>query len=47
MSDAGASQRISTALNHRNPDSTIPYTISCMELVRQYMSKATKKLGMC
>ncbi|KJV88667.1 hypothetical protein OTSUT76_1262 [Orientia tsutsugamushi str. UT76] len=28
MSDAGASQRtISTALNHRNPDSTIPYTI--------------------
>ncbi|KJV53658.1 phage integrase family protein [Orientia tsutsugamushi str. Gilliam] len=43
MSDAGASQRtISTALNHRNPDSTIPYTISCMELVRHYMSEANK-----
>ncbi|SPR10601.1 integrase [Orientia tsutsugamushi str. Gilliam] len=48
MSDAGASQRtISTALNHRNPDSTIPYTISCMELVRQYMSKATKIIREC
>ncbi|SPM44572.1 integrase [Orientia tsutsugamushi] len=48
MSDAGASQRtISTALNHRNPDSTIPYTISCMELVREYMSKATRIIREC
>ncbi|WP_371222636.1 tyrosine-type recombinase/integrase [Orientia tsutsugamushi] len=43
MSDAGASQRtISTALNHLNPNSTIPYTIACMELLREYMSKATQ-----
>ncbi|SPR10020.1 integrase [Orientia tsutsugamushi] len=48
MSDAGASQMtISTALNHRNLDSTIPYTIACMELVREYMSKATKIIRRC
>ncbi|QES96807.1 site-specific integrase [Orientia tsutsugamushi] len=48
MGDAGASQRtISTALNHRNPDSTIPYTIACMELVREYMSKATQIISEC
>nr|WP_308810064.1 tyrosine-type recombinase/integrase [Orientia tsutsugamushi] len=48
MSDAGASQRtISTALNHRNPDSTIPYTIACIELVREYMSKATQIIREC
>ncbi|KJV70722.1 integrase [Orientia tsutsugamushi] len=46
MSDAGASQRtISTALNHRNPDSTIPYTIACMELLREYMSKVTQMIS--
>nr|WP_284524862.1 site-specific integrase [Orientia tsutsugamushi] len=48
MSDAGASQMtISTALNHRNSDSTITYTIACMELVRQYMSKATRIISEC
>ncbi|WP_231108570.1 tyrosine-type recombinase/integrase, partial [Orientia tsutsugamushi] len=48
MGDAGASQiTISTALNHRNPDSTITYTIACMELVRQYMSKATQIIMEC
>ncbi len=48
MSDAGASQRtISAALNHRNPDSTIPYTIACIELVREYMSKATQIIREC
>ncbi|KJV51413.1 phage integrase family protein [Orientia tsutsugamushi str. Gilliam] len=48
MGDAGASQIIiSTALNHRNSDSTITYTIACMELVRQYMSKATRIIMEC
>ncbi|WP_371218510.1 tyrosine-type recombinase/integrase [Orientia tsutsugamushi] len=48
MGDAGASQiTISTALNHRNPNSTITYTIACMELVRQYMSKATQIIMEC
>ncbi|WP_371223621.1 tyrosine-type recombinase/integrase [Orientia tsutsugamushi] len=48
MSDAGASQKtISTALNHMNSNSTMHYTIACMELVRQYMSKATKIIREC
>ncbi|WP_331851701.1 tyrosine-type recombinase/integrase [Orientia tsutsugamushi] len=48
MSDAGASHRtISIALNHMNSDSTITYTIACMELVRQYMSKATRIISEC
>ncbi|KJV74702.1 phage integrase family protein [Orientia tsutsugamushi str. UT76] len=48
MGDAGASQStISIALNHRNSDSTITYTIACMELVRQYMSKATRIIREC
>ncbi|SPR12563.1 tyrosine-type recombinase/integrase [Orientia tsutsugamushi] len=48
MSDAGASQRtISTALNHMNPNSTMHYTIACMELVRHYMSEATKIIRRC
>ncbi|SPR06414.1 tyrosine-type recombinase/integrase [Orientia tsutsugamushi] len=48
MSDAGASQRtISTALNHMNSNSTMHYTIACMELVRQYMSKATRIIREC
>ncbi|XAF72879.1 tyrosine-type recombinase/integrase [Orientia tsutsugamushi] len=48
MSDAGASQKtISTALNHMNSNSTMHYTIACMELVRQYMSKATRIIREC
>ncbi|WP_231967941.1 hypothetical protein [Orientia tsutsugamushi] len=46
MGDAGASQRtISIALNHMNPNSTIPYTIACMELLREYMSKVTQMIS--
>ncbi|WP_371218367.1 tyrosine-type recombinase/integrase [Orientia tsutsugamushi] len=48
MSDAGAGQYIiSAALNHMNQNSTIPYTIACMELVREYMSKATQIISEC
>ncbi|KJV77240.1 phage integrase family protein [Orientia tsutsugamushi str. TA716] len=48
MGDAGASQStISIALNHRNPNSTMHYNIPCMELVRQYMSMATKIISEC
>ncbi|XAF75011.1 hypothetical protein QU601_002042 [Orientia tsutsugamushi] len=48
MGDAGASQStISIALNHRNPNSTMHYNIPCMELVRQYMSKATRIIMEC
>ncbi|SPR13298.1 tyrosine-type recombinase/integrase [Orientia tsutsugamushi] len=48
MGDAGASQStISIALNHINQNSTIPYTIACMELVRHYMSEATKIISEC
>ncbi len=48
MGDAGASQRtISIALNHMNPNSTMHYTIACMELVREYMSKATQIISEC
>ncbi|CAM79481.1 phage-related integrase [Orientia tsutsugamushi str. Boryong] len=48
MGDAGESQRtISIALNHINPNSTIPYTIACMELVREYMSKAIQIISEC
>ncbi|KJV51672.1 phage integrase family protein [Orientia tsutsugamushi str. Gilliam] len=48
MSDAGASHRtISIALNHMNTNSTIHYNIPCMELVREYMSKATQIISEC
>ncbi|SPR14720.1 integrase [Orientia tsutsugamushi] len=48
MGDAGASQRtIGITLNHINPNSTIPYTIACIELVREYMSKATQIIREC
>ncbi|KJV73659.1 phage integrase family protein [Orientia tsutsugamushi str. UT76] len=48
MGDAGASQRtIGIALNHINPNSTMYYNIPCMELVREYMSKATQIIKGC
>nr|WP_231967926.1 hypothetical protein [Orientia tsutsugamushi] len=48
MGDAGASQRtIGIALNHINPNSTMHYNIPCMELVREYMSKATQIISEC
>ncbi|WP_371253190.1 tyrosine-type recombinase/integrase [Orientia tsutsugamushi] len=48
MGDAGAGQRtISIALNHINPNSIMHYNIPCMELVREYMSKATKIISEC
>ncbi|WP_258230988.1 hypothetical protein [Orientia tsutsugamushi] len=34
-------------MNHMNLDSTIPYTIAYMELVRHYMSEATKIIRRC
>ncbi|KJW07262.1 phage integrase family protein [Orientia tsutsugamushi str. UT144] len=48
MGDAGASQRtISIALNYMNQNSTMYYNIPCMELVREYMSKATQIIKGC
>ncbi|XAF73329.1 hypothetical protein QU600_001713 [Orientia tsutsugamushi] len=48
MGDAGASQRtIGITLNHINPNSTMHYNIPCMELVREYMSKATQIISEC
>ncbi|WP_252831428.1 site-specific integrase [Orientia tsutsugamushi] len=48
MGDAGAGQRtISIALNHMNPNSIMHYNIPCMELVRDYMSKATRIIREC
>nr|WP_230597932.1 site-specific integrase [Orientia tsutsugamushi] len=48
MGDAGASQRtISIALNYMNQNSTMYYNIPCMELVREYMSKATQIISEC
>nr|WP_268988387.1 hypothetical protein [Orientia tsutsugamushi] len=34
-------------MNHINPNSTIHYDIPCMELVREYMSKATQIISEC
>ncbi|BAG41209.1 putative integrase [Orientia tsutsugamushi str. Ikeda] len=48
MGDVGASQRtISIALNHISPESTISYTIPCLKLVQEYMSKATQIINGC
>nr|WP_231966583.1 tyrosine-type recombinase/integrase [Orientia tsutsugamushi] len=48
IGDVGASQRtISIALNHISPESTISYTIPCLKLVQEYMSKATQIIKGC
>ncbi|KJW07248.1 phage integrase family protein [Orientia tsutsugamushi str. UT144] len=48
MADEGTGQYIiRAALNHINFDSTIHYNIPCMELVQEYMSKATQIISEC